>query len=41
VDLPRTHAMVALDGETVRFALPLRYRLARGALRIAAPPADE
>jgi diacylglycerol kinase family enzyme len=41
VDLPRTHAMVALDGETVRFALPLRYRLARGALRIAALPADE
>jgi diacylglycerol kinase family enzyme len=38
IELPLARAYLAIDGETVRLDSPLRYRLARGALRVAAPP---
>jgi diacylglycerol kinase family enzyme len=38
IDLPRSDVDVAVDGETIRLATPLRYRFARAALNMVVPP---
>jgi diacylglycerol kinase family enzyme len=41
VELSRGDAKVAIDGEIVRLASPLRYRLERGAVTVVIPPDGE
>lgn len=41
IDMPRPRGTLALDGELVTIEAPLDYRLARGVLRLVAPPPGE
>ncbi|MGH7720166.1 MAG: diacylglycerol/lipid kinase family protein [Gemmatimonadaceae bacterium] len=41
IDMPRPRGRVATDGEILLLTAPLEYRLARDALRVVVPPAEE
>jgi diacylglycerol kinase family enzyme len=41
IAMPRRVGWLAVDGEILRLETPLRYRLARAALQVVAPPPDE
>jgi diacylglycerol kinase family enzyme len=41
IAMPRRLSWLAVDGEILRLPAPFRYRLARGALKVVAPPPHE
>jgi len=41
IAMPRRLSYLAVDGEILRLPAPFRYRLARGALKVVAPPPHE
>ena len=40
IAMPKRLSYLAVDGETLRMEAPFRYHLARGALKVVAPPRD-